>query len=584
MTCRSVNAHPSTLASVLGAVTTAVALTARQRRDMASALRVLARCAGCPLDILPSDVPTVRATLDRIHPARHRMGVGRWRNVRALVYKSLEVAGVRRLPGRSSHPVSKIWRLHLDAIPERPYRWPLIAFARYCSSRAIGPDAVDQRVFDEFLRDLELYSGRARFRQGYLDATRAWNLARRDFQHWPKFKVLVQDRRKRYALPWSDFPASLKADIDAMAETATNPDVLASQWHKPLRRVTVESRVRALRAFASALVHCGYRPSSLRSIADLVHVEAVRKGLTVFLTRAGKKKTPHAHNIARLLCSLAKHWVYGDLEELTELRKKEREELIRALERMCKNLHPGHQGMTDKNRAVLRHFEDERVVDALLSLPERHWRQYRANKELRYIEAIDLQIALAIELLTMAPIRIKNLVGLRWEQNVIAQGSGRNRRVSLYFPSCEVKNELELEFELPPSTARMLDLYMNYVRPKIVTTASPFVFPGKKGTHKSSYLLSRQIAQLMQTEVGVWLTAHQFRHVAGFLYLKANPAGHEVVRRFLGHKKIETTVQFYAGMEAAAAIRHYDGHIAKRRSQISEPVRRRQSPRCTHDY
>ena len=45
--------------------------------------------------------------------------------------------------------------------------------------------------------------------------------------------------------------------------------------------------------------------------------------------------------------------------------------------------------------------------------------------------------------------------------------------------------------------------------------------------------------------------AHQFRHLAGFLYLQHNPGGHEVVRRLLGHESIETTLTFYAGMEVA---------------------------------
>ncbi len=54
------------------------------------------------------------------------------------------------------------------------------------------------------------------------------------------------------------------------------------------------------------------------------------------------------------------------------------------------------------------------------------------------------------------------------------------------------------------------------------------------------------------------VTAHQFRHLAGFLYLRRNPGGHEVVRRLLGHRSISTTVQFYAGMETSAAIAEYE--------------------------
>jgi integrase len=90
--------------------------------------------------------------------------------------------------------------------------------------------------------------------------------------------------------------------------------------------------------------------------------------------------------------------------------------------------------------------------------------------------------------------------------------------------------------------------------------------PVSRARHR--WAAAQQTADLVEAEVGVRLTAHQFRHLAGFLYLKAHPGGHEVVRSLLGHKSIETTIRFYAGMEAAAAIRHYDRHIAKRRAEM----------------
>ena len=55
----------------------------------------------------------------------------------------------------------------------------------------------------------------------------------------------------------------------------------------------------------------------------------------------------------------------------------------------------------------------------------------------------------------------------------------------------------------------------------------------------------------------------QFRHLAGYLYLRQNPGGHEVVRRLLGHRSITTTVQFYAGMETTAAIAEYERTVLR---------------------
>ena len=57
------------------------------------------------------------------------------------------------------------------------------------------------------------------------------------------------------------------------------------------------------------------------------------------------------------------------------------------------------------------------------------------------------------------------------------------------------------------------------------------------------------------------LTPHQFRHLIGFIYLREHPHGIEVVRALLGHRSIATTLSHYAGLEGAAAARHYDATL-----------------------
>jgi hypothetical protein len=61
------------------------------------------------------------------------------------------------------------------------------------------------------------------------------------------------------------------------------------------------------------------------------------------------------------------------------------------------------------------------------------------------------------------------------------------------------------------------DEYIQQARPRFVRAPSRFLFPNKSGGHKSSALLSQQIADLVERELGVRLAAHQVRHLAGFL-------------------------------------------------------------------
>ncbi|MGE3703174.1 MAG: tyrosine-type recombinase/integrase [Hyphomicrobiaceae bacterium] len=531
---------------------------------MASALRTLARVVNRPPANLPCNVRSVRSLIETVAPARHGLSRGRWANIKSLVYRSLDLAGVRRLPGRSSEPPSPAWESLLTPVPYRPYRVQLLPFARHCTRQGIEPHQVDQSTFEQFAIELEEHSGRCRPREAFLDACRAWNQCGGIFEHWPAFRVQVQHRRDHYALAWTRFPPSLKADVEAMAAAAVKR--FAIDDRRPIKQVSADRRVSLLRAFASALVHQGRDPNTVRSIADLVQLDAVQQGLTFLYERAGNKETVQLHQHTKLLCTLARRWVGVARDHLD------------ALASIRRQLKPRY-GMTEKNRATLRFFEDENLVAEFLSLPERLCRRYRNKHPLKVSEAATAQIGLAIGLLTDAPVRSRNAVSIRLDENLVEVGSGRHRRVHLYFPADDVKNDLELEFPLSPSTIALLDDYMKRVRPVLLRRPSQYLFPGEGDSHKGAPLLSEQIADTVEAEIGVRLTAHQFRHLAGFLYLKANPGGHEVVRRLLGHKSIETTIAFYAGMEVVEAARHYDRHIASLRARAAVPMRRRTNGR-----
>ena len=78
---------------------------------------------------------------------------------------------------------------------------------------------------------------------------------------------------------------------------------------------------------------------------------------------------------------------------------------------------------------------------------------------------------------------------------------------------------------------------------------------------KALVTLGGQISRFLARELGVRLTPHQFRHLIGFIYLRQHPHGIEVVRALLGHRSIATTLSHYAGLEGAAAARHYDATL-----------------------
>src|SRR5262245_8389144 len=109
------------------------------------------------------------------------------------------------------------------------------------------------------------------------------------------------------------------------------------------------------------------------------------------------------------------------------------------LEAIRKNLDPGRHGMTEKNRATLRIFDDPGVVARFDSLPARVWSKAPPLGDLKVVDAVRLQIALAIELLTLTAVRIWNLVRIDIDRHIIDRGHGRHRSVHLFFPKDEVK-------------------------------------------------------------------------------------------------------------------------------------------------
>jgi integrase len=61
--------------------------------------------------------------------------------------------------------------------------------------------------------------------------------------------------------------------------------------------------------------------------------------------------------------------------------------------------------------------------------------------------------------------------------------------------------------------------------------------------------LSGQITKLIYRATGLRITVHQFRHAAGAIILKHRPGEYELVRRLLGHRNVQTTINAYVGLE-----------------------------------
>jgi integrase len=178
---------------------------------------------------------------------------------------------------------------------------------------------------------------------------------------------------------------------------------------------------------------------------------------------------------------------------------------------------------------------------------------------------VDFQIAVAIEVLLMCPMRISNLAGLALDQHLTWERSGRKGLLHIAVPGSEVKNREPIEYVLPKESGRLVSEYLERYRPSLCTEASEWLFPSRSGEHKTATFLSSQIQSTIRKETGLVVNAHLFRHLGAKLFLSTHPGGYEVVRRVLGHRSTDTTTAFYTGFESKAAARHYDEAILAHR-------------------
>jgi integrase len=220
--------------------------------------------------------------------------------------------------------------------------------------------------------------------------------------------------------------------------------------------------------------------------------------------------------------------------------------------------------MTEKNRKFIRQVAQTEIWREVLRLPQRLMAMALSDgKQSPLRAAVTAQLAIAILILTRAPIRMQNLAAIAIGQNLVKPG-GPSTAYLLVFPDYDVKNGVPLEFLLDQGTTSMIDTYIHEFRPQLMNgPGHNYLFPGSSADRKRTQSLSAQISERLWKELGLEITPHQFRHAAAYIMLKADPGNYELVRRVLGHRSITTTRNFYIGLESIEATRVFSKLVCR---------------------
>lgn len=515
------------------------------RRNMKSAIGTFCRVVGKTPETIAAKAEELLTLLEAVDPASGGIGDVRWNNVRSDFRRALKLAGLIEAHS-ASIPVTQGWQEIVNLAPDANQRSSLRRWARFCDSIGIQPAGVSDAEIDAFRDMLEADQRSKAPARIADDVIRFWNRLSESQPHLGLPLLTKSDKSRTYVLPWEAFPASLEADVVAFCSPGGITSWFERDGRKAFSPETSFAYNRYLRRFASALVLAGIDPASLEKLADVVTPPNARRGLEWLIERNGGEINVQVHYLAVLCLKVARHWAMLDETSVATLA---------AWANNFAEIKP--RGMTAKNRERLRQFTGGKVLSALINMPESIFAELE-GKPVTPHRARLARDAVMAAILTIAPMRLKNLRHLDRVEHFRAAFSIDANRWEMVLPAAQVKNDIDLAYPVPPRVMEMIDHYMAAYQPLLAGNGSTKIFPGGRGGRTFGDAGARLALQrLLKRRLELAVNPHLFRHLGAFIFLKAHPGQYEPVRRLLGHKKLETTIQFYASFDTDDAMRRY---------------------------
>ena len=554
------------LADAIVQIEQSEALSPDQRSHWTCSMRFVARALDRPPSLIPARWMAVRPRLEELHPSQLDVTEKTFANHRANVRAALNVFCAEKNVPRRGHRLREPWSSLWASIDRVPTRKQLSRFLRYLSAQGISPETLDDAVVEAFLGDWEKTGLKRPHSQTRRRLVRAWNDCSATIPGWPAERLDQSAVRSVTRGPdWEAFPAGLRDGVDAFLASKA-PKKLSLQepaakvWAPTTRRVTRAK----LEACARMAVRRGVAIETLDSLSALLDSRLVGKVLEAYWEQDGEAPSTYTIDLARDLLAVARAMGAVDSTGI---------ERLAGFARRLRDYKRG--GLTDKNMGVVRQVQGSDIWSSVVRLPFKLIEEARRRHDTSPTKAaISAQLAVAIGILTYAPIRLQNLIGIRLEENLF-RTNGPETAYWLRFPDHDVKNRVALEFLLQEPLATLIAEYVrDHLSVLVRGWNAPWLFPGEDGRHKRSALLGVQITATVKKHCGLRLTPHQFRHAAATLILNKQPGNYELARRVLGHRSMRTTVQAYCGLETTQATAIFGDIVREKlRDQFSrEPV------------
>jgi integrase len=538
------------------AIEQAKELPASKRTHWCCSLRMIANALERPPESIAARWGAVAVKVNLLH---HANSAVEWKtlanhksNAKAALFWFRDEQG---LPRRGT-PLTPEWQLLRRGLKDLSRRGKLSGLIRYCNLKGIAPGVVDEAVVDAYMAYRKETTALAVDIKARRGIARAWN-ASRGIEGWPQQQLIEPPLKAKEGPRWEGFPQQLQADVASHLKfLATHRKSPGGKHLRPCKASTLRTRRTDLISFAKKAVRLGIPMEELSSLSILLAPELAEQIIDKEWEDNGDEPKTSTIDLAKKLVAVARAANCLTKEQLTQLDDKRA-----ALEEYRK------EGMTQKNLKLVRRVLNSEVWARVINCPDGLMRQARALKDQAPVKAaVTAQIAAAVAIVTAAPVRASNLATIRLEENLIKPG-GPDTPYLLVFPEYDVKNQVDLTFELDEDVTAVVDEYIHDFRPALMRGSNEdWLFPGSEKGSKDAHLFSIQITDRIQKVTGLRITLHQYRHAAAAVYLKHHPGDYETVRRFLGHRNIRATVKFYCGLETIQATRMLGDVVRRHRN------------------
>jgi hypothetical protein len=517
-------------------------LPEQAKRHWTTSLRQFAKAMDRPLEIIPARYSAVRNDLAKWHHVPAGLTAKTVMNHRSNVKGTLLwLAREKGVPEHGAQ-LTAAWEELRAKVKDALIRSRLSSFIRYCSANNVTPAEVDEITVDKFV-DYRARCSKPADPSFRRLLARAWNVG--NIPGWPKRRLVEPPVKSTVEIGWEEFPKRLQKEVDRYLEGLTRIRKSRAGRHiKPLRPATIHGRRAELQAAARMAVKIGAPIEKLDSLRAMLKPEMAEKILDAYWERNGKKPKLYTIDLARRFVAIAK--------ETKCLNDKDCERLQDMWRRLYDERPP--EGLTNKNLEFLRKVLTPGVWGRVLKLPMAMMAEARRCQHHAPIRAaVIAQLAVAIAILAVAPVRLANLTSIRLGPN-LHKPDGPVSDYWLHFTPEDTKNNVRLEFVFKEYLTRLIDEYVQDFWPTLLRgRKEDYLFPGLREGAKGKISFSVQISKRIYRATGLKMTVHQFRHAAGAIILKNRPGEFELVRQILGHRSIATTMQCYVGLETIQA-------------------------------